>query len=107
MRIGFNIRSNLDFDGAGEKVKAAAEKGLRDIIVRVARDSIKGSPYLTGHNRRSIAYEIKGLTGLVYSSSGYGGFLETGTSRMVARPYMKPALDKNIGDLGKSVEEHL
>jgi hypothetical protein len=32
----------------------------------------------------------------VYSTSGYGGILETGSSKMPARPYLYPALTERF-----------
>lgn len=102
-----NIRTNLKTKEAGAKIEKAAEKAVKDVVVDIASDSVKESPVDTGHNRRSIDYEAKGLEGAVFSTSGYGGFLETGTSKMAARPYMKPALDKNIGKLGKYIKGNI
>ncbi len=96
---------------AGEQIRRAVEAGLRDTVVRITEDTKRpppiGSPFLTGHNRRSIDFDVKGLTGRVFSTSGYGGYLETGTSRMPARPYFKPALDRHIGDLPRNIERHM
>ena len=117
-----------------EKVISLAEKatrlGLRDTVVAIARDVVHESPVITGHNRRSIAYKVESkktsmgnpkagekpfsdeepntgnLQGAIYSTSGYGGFLETGTGRMAAQPYFKPALDRNIGNLPGNIKKH-
>ena len=78
------------------KAQKATEQAMKDTVVLIAADSIKGSPFLTGNNRRSIKYEVKKLTGSIFSTSGYGGFLETGTVKLSARPYFKPALDRNF-----------
>jgi hypothetical protein len=79
---------------------------MRDTVVDIANESSKNSPKLTGNNMRSIRYEASGfhtregvvdqskIEGAVYSTSGYGGFLETGTVKMAARPYIKPAADR-------------
>ena len=96
MKLNFKIISTVNFPRVNEKVKKAGKDAVRDLITAIANDSIKESPWLTGNNARSIKYEIKKLSGSVFSTSGYGGFLETGTSRMPARPYFKKALDKNL-----------
>lgn len=99
------VRANLG--KLSGKMKTAMERGLKDTIVEIANDAIKGSPVLTGNNRRSIRYEAKGLTASTFSSSGYGGYLETGTSKMGAQPYFRPALDRNLPKLGKNIKGHL
>lgn len=125
MKMDVRVSLNLDgMDLAKAVVKDAAKKTLRDVVVEVAGDSVKGSPVRTGNNRRSIYYGVSymgshqpasaeapkegdtsegpdeslldssKIEGAVYSTSGYGGILETGSVKMQARPYMKPALDK-------------
>ncbi len=91
----------------GTKTRKAGERAMRDTVVLIANDSIKGSPVLTGNNRRSIKFEAKGLTGAIFSTSGYGGYLETGTVNMPARPYFKPALDKNFPKFPKIMKGYL
>src|SRR6266566_4042822 len=79
----------------------------------------KHPPYIlgTGHNRRSIDISVemteRGPQAQLFTQSGYGGYLETGTSRMRAQPYLWPAFIQNIekvpalikvkiGELGKT-----
>ena len=99
------VRKNLG--KLSDKMEKAMEQGLKDTIVEIANDAIKGSPVLTGNNRRSIKYEAKGLTASTFSTSGYGGYLETGTSRAPAFPYFRPALDKHLPKLGHNIKSHL
>ncbi|GAI07580.1 unnamed protein product [marine sediment metagenome] len=107
MKLKVDMKLNLKTKEAQNKVKRAGERGLKDVIVAIAGDVIKGSPKLTGNNARSIMYEAKELEGSIYSTSGYGGYLETGTVSMPARPYFRPALDKNMKDLPKNIKGHL
>ena len=116
MKLNITIDLNLKTKEASEKVLKAAREAMRDTVVAVLADSIKPpSPILTGNNRRSMVGEVgpnkeiaKGdVEGAVYSSSGYGGFLETGTRSMSARPYIKPAADRHVPNFPKRMEEHL
>ena len=115
MKIKTDFIVNLKSKEVQDKVKKASEQGLKDVVVDIANDAIKGSPVDTGNNRRSIKYEVgpggevakSEGEGAVYSTSGYGGFLETGTVKMAAQPYFKPALDKNMKNLPKNIKAHL
>jgi HK97 gp10 family phage protein len=107
MNLTVKVLSHLKIPEVQSKVKTAGAKALKDVITDIASDTIKGSPVDTGNNRRSIAFEAKETSGSVYSTSGYGGYLETGTKRMRPRPYFKPALDKNIKKLPAGIKANL
>ena len=96
MKIKLNVKVNMNIREVMDRATKAATGALKELTVDVAGDAIKLSPQLTGNNMRLIKYEAKGLEASVYSTSGYGGYLETGTWKMPARPYMKPALDMNV-----------
>jgi hypothetical protein len=55
------------------------------------------------------AGELEFNEGAVYPTSGYGGYLETGTVKMAAQPALKPAMDRNFTEekTGKLLKEHL
>lgn len=115
MKITTDFKVNLKTKDVERKVERATKQGIQDAVVAIANDAIKLSPVLTGNNRRSIQFEVgpgkpiaqKELEGAVYSTSGYGGYLETGTVKMAAQPYFKPALDKNIKNLPKNIKTNL
>ncbi len=107
MKFKTDVIMNLKTKEVRDKVNKATEKAIKDVVVDIANDAIKGSPVDTGNNRRSIKYEAKGLEGVVYSTSGYGGYLETGTVKMPAQPYFKPALDKNMHKLPAGIRAEL
>ncbi len=131
MKITASMTVNLKDKEVIRVMERATQLGIRDTVVDIHGDAIKNAKavgaWLTGHNARSIASEVSGMgvvkqgedaepqrivddskmEGAVYSTSGYGGYLETGTVKMAARPYMKPALDKNIKKLPKNIKTHL
>lgn len=66
-----------------------------------------GTPYKTGHNRRSIAFKEAGFLGrligvsfTVFTQSGYGGLLDTGTAARPAYPYFRPSFEVACKKLG-------
>lgn len=67
------------------------------------------TPVLTGTLRRSIAsvFENGGLTGRVGPSVFYGKFIEFGTRRMGARPFMRPAAEAVLPRFAERVKAAL
>jgi len=65
----------------------------------------------TGTNRRSIDSEVRevseGVKGSMFTTSGYGGWLEVGTSKMRAQPYIWPAFRMYVGGIAKRVKDIL
>ena len=115
MKISSKFEVNLKNKEVQAKVNSATKRSLLNVVVAIARDAIRGSPILTGNNRRSIKFEVgpgkpvamRELEGAIYSTSGYGGFLETGTRFMAAQPYFKPALDRHIKELPEGIKAEL
>lgn len=128
MRMDVSVKLNLKLNQASDRVKKASKAGLRDAVVLMANDAVHDSPYQYGTNRRSLTYEVSGFPAFqpdggksmapafvsptkteaaLYSTSGYGGFLETGTNRMKARPYIKPAFDRHKDQIPKLIKEHI
>lgn len=89
-----------------------AEQGVLKMLVNIplvsqealekTADEIVGEakrlvPVRTGRLRNSIGIEeIRKLSIVIAATAPYAGIVEFGTSRMVARPYMRPAIQKNL-----------
>ena len=115
MKITTIVQMSLKIPQAQKRIKDAIDHSLRNVVSDIANDAIKGSPIITGNNRRSIRFEVgpggqvarREGEGAIYSTSGYGGYLETGTVNMPAQPYFKPALDKNFHKLPDGIRAEL
>ncbi len=75
--------------------------------VRVVRDGKLAAPVDTGFLRSSIGMDLDddGLGVEVGPSASYGGYVETGTSRMAPHAYMGPALDRNSGPFMQAIDQ--
>lgn len=115
MKITTSFVTNLKFKEVKVKIRTGINKGLRNTVIDITRDAIQLSPKLTGNNARSIMFEFgpggeiakREMEAAIFSTSGYGGYLETGTFKMRAQPYFKPALDLNIHKLPNRIKVEL
>ena len=88
--MSLDVRARFRLTGLLTTVKmtAAIEAGLKDaFLFDVLPLAVKLSPHITGNNRRSIKFSVKGKTAEIHTESGYGGYLEVGTARMPARVF--------------------
>jgi hypothetical protein len=129
MKITADIKLDLDLGKLDDIAEKAGRLAMRDTVVAAARKAVSRSPWLTGHNRRSICGEVSGMgyqaageeatpepvvddneiEGALFSTSGYGGYLETGTVKTDPRPYIKPSIDEEFTDskFGQRMRRHM
>lgn len=85
-------------------VQATGQAYLEDIVPEAKRLS----PVLTGHNASTIDADVEptstGVHAELYTASGYGGYLEVGTRKMKAQPYLWPAFNNNIDRLKQRIK---
>ena len=89
-------------------VRSAAVKAITKAALIVERDAKILCPVDTGRLRTSITHdvnegEISARVGIPPRhddhSMMYGVYVEMGTSKMRAQPYLRPALEKNKGTI--------
>lgn len=71
-----------------------------ETVVEMARDN---APVDTGNLKRSIeAKQVSDKSMTIQTRTGYGAYVELGTKRMEARPYLAPAVKQALKELEKS-----
>jgi hypothetical protein len=89
-------------------VKDLVNKGFNDLVNDVLNTSKEMSPVKTGNNRRRIQKDkINKWLYNVETHSGYGLYLEAGTYKMSARPYLYPALCLHANKAGEYILRYL
>jgi len=78
---------------APKHLARAYEEGLNDAAVIIAQEAKRIVPVKTGKLQNSIFVRRSGVNKYeIVAATTYAGFVEYGTSKMVARPYLRPAL---------------
>ena len=93
------MKSNSDaVFSAVEKKTAAALSMLAPVVVESAK---RHCPVDTGRLRRSISSIVSKNKLVVGSRVHYAAYVEGGTAKMAAQPYLRPALMENIKNIRK------
>lgn len=83
---------------------ASDRKLLKAILGKIASDITAHArtiaPIDTGLLRNSINFEVKDEMAIVFVGAEYGIYVEFGTARMSARPYLGPAVEAVIPRIG-------
>jgi len=87
----------------GEHIETANKLVLRRIAEDIVDDAKLAVPVRTGYLKSTIGIQAETIDSVdVGATAPYAGFVEDGTSKMVARPYLRPAVQsqaRNFGDL--------
>ena len=84
-----------------QEADSSVRKKLTLSALVVERRAKMNCPVDTGALRRSITHELSpdGKTAVVGSNMEYAAFVELGTSKMAARPYLKLALIQSRSEI--------
>lgn len=104
----FKSKVDREMDRRFEECGIVVSRHARQIVgIAYPPASSPGNPphRRTGAFQQSITHETRKRSGQpavrIYAGVPYGEFLETGTSRMAARPWRKPAYRQTVGQVKK------
>jgi HK97 gp10 family phage protein len=85
-----------DLEKGAARVEALAPKVVAKSAHDIERDAKINAPVDTGNLENSISSDIEPLSAEIGPTAEYGDYVEAGTSKMAAQPYMGPAFEKNV-----------
>ncbi len=89
---------------AHKSISAGSVSGKRHQPSKAGEPPHRDTGHLQAH---LIAVLVNPGEAQVRSEADYAAALEFGTSRMSARPYMRPARDRNEGAINRMYKEHI
>jgi hypothetical protein len=97
-----NFVLNIRQEAAQKEASDAIFAAEREQMEKAKLDAKAMSPKLTGKNAASIGVRLRRVQngmvrGMIFTESGYGGYIERGTAKIPARPYIYPAALKDLG----------
>jgi HK97 gp10 family phage protein len=109
-------------ENLASRVGELSDEVLVELAERIVEDAKALCPVDTGSLRRSIRYERDPSGSIIIAAGGggiinpktrrevdYAAYVEFGTSRSPAQPFLQPALEKNLPNLedlfSKKIEE--
>lgn len=98
------VKLNLDTNKAIRMIQRLVHEEFVSLCENVTELAKDKTPYDTGTNRASITWDESEKQFRVYTQSGYGAYLELGTSKMQAKPYIYPAFEESKKDFFVGLE---
>ena len=108
--------SNLEIDSRAflssldeyqENVLERLQKDIEKAALTLEKNAKQNCPVDTGKLRASITTEVGNLEAEVGTNVEYALYVEFGTSKQSAQPFMRPALDKAITQLNRDMAKTL
>lgn len=114
------VSLNLHTEEAGEFIRQAVFEAIQEVVgfdtVEMARGLCPVLPKATkarepGRLRDSINSTVRqtkhGVRARITTAAGYGGWVELGTAKMSAEPYLWPAFEQNASRIPEVVASNL
>lgn len=91
------VKTTWHGDRLMSKIEHEARRSIIECLIVAEGDAAHLCPVDTGRLRASItrSTENGGLTGKIGTNVEYAPYIEFGTSRSAAQPFLRPAIDDN------------
>ena len=92
---------NDRLDEIAARIPELAEDAIGKVTYYTQEQAKQNAPVDTGALRNSISAEVDGLTGFVFTGLDYAGYVEFGTYKMAANPFMRRAAEAGQRELDR------
>ena len=83
---------------------AQIEKSLKSVALTAEKYAKRDCPVDTGRLRSSITHETDKTTAYIGTNVEYAPYVEMGTSRMRAQPFLEPAVEQHLSEYKEMIE---
>ena len=94
-----------------DAVRAAVESRIQVALEAVGmtceRKAKELAPVDTGNLRNSLTHLVDDTTVYIGTNVEYGKYQELGTYKMKAQPFLRPAVEQNIGEYQRIIQANL
>lgn len=90
-----------------EAIRQKEERALDAVGLFVVGRAKLNAPYITGLLRKSIDHKVEDTSVIIGSDVQYAEEVEVGTRTKKAKPYLEPAVMKNVSQIKKLIEDYL
>lgn len=103
MDMKFNMEN--DFSALVEEAAfSQIEKALKSVALTAEKYAKQDCPVDTGRLRSSITHETDKNTAYIGTNVEYAPYVEMGTSRMRAQPFLEPAMEQHLSEYKEMIE---
>ena len=103
-----SVRVNNHSDEVRDALDAAVERALEAIGLQAEGNVKLLTPVDTGRLRNSITHaQIDERTEAVGTNVEYAAYVELGTSRSRAQPYLRPGIENHVDEYKEIAKEYL
>ena len=106
--MDMKFKMENDFSALMEEATfSQIERALEKVGLTAERYAKLACPVDTGRLRNSISHTHDKNTAYIYTNVEYAPYVEMGTKKMAARPYLKPAIADHIQEYKNTIEQEL
>lgn len=105
MPLDFKFTDNSD--AVRSAVESRIQVALEAVGLTCERKAKELAPVDTGNLRNSLTHLVDDTTVYIGTNVEYGKYQELGTYKMKAQPFLRPAVEQNIGEYQRIIQANL